>query len=128
MSILEWVGRAMLVTIYLWSALLHKTRNFTVVSRMVGQAGVPFPRAATVAASTLELVCSLVILFPFALGGNVAVMAAAIALAAYTMLAASLFHPFWRHVGEARLLHLINFLKNIGLTGAFLLLFLAHRI
>jgi putative oxidoreductase len=127
MAMLDWIGRALLVTIYLWASLYHKTKRFTLISGLVGTA-LPFPKAATIASAILELTCSVVILLPAALVGNLAVDIAALGLAIYTMVAASLFHPFWKHTAELRLMHQVNFLKNIGLTGAFLMLIAAHPV
>ena len=49
----------------------------------------------------------------------------ALLMALYTLGTALLGHKFWTLAGTARLENEINFLKNVGLIGGFLLLYLS---
>lgn len=55
-----------------------------------------------------------------ALGGATRIAAAALAL--FTVIATLLFHDFWSYAGDARGDQTTQFLKNLGLTGGFVLI------
>lgn len=84
-------------------------------------AGVGFPLAPLAAILTIlvELGCGLAI----ALGYRTRLCA--LVLAAFTLLAAILFHDFWSFTGAERQMQTIQFLKNMGLAGGFLALLAA---
>lgn len=49
---------------------------------------------------------------------------AACLLAVYTVAAGMIGHPFWMAEGEQRYVDTVNFYKNLGIAGGFLLLFI----
>jgi putative oxidoreductase len=79
--------------------------------------GVPMPFLAALIAVAMELVAGVAI----ALGLFTRPLALLMAL--YTLGTALLGHPFWNLAGTARVEAEINFLKNVGLIGGFLLLY-----
>lgn len=46
----------------------------------------------------------------------------ALALGAFLLLAAYLFHPFWEYPAEEQTVHINAWIMNTGLTGAFLMI------
>ncbi|MGD9867471.1 MAG: DoxX family protein [Hyphomicrobiales bacterium] len=101
-------GRVMLSLIYIWSGVA-KLLGYSATAQYMASKGVP------------GLLLPLVILTE--LGGGLAVLAgwqtrwAALALAGFTLLAALLFHFDFGDRTQS-----IQFMKNVGLAGGFLLL------
>lgn len=84
-------------------------------------AGVGFPLAPLVAILTIlvELGCGIAVLLGYR------TRLCALILAAFTVLAALLFHDFWSHAGGEKQMQTIQFMKNMGLAGGFLALLAA---
>ncbi len=80
--------------------------------------GVPLPPLAAVIAVAMEFFAGL------AIAAGFLTRPLALLMALYTLGTALLGHPFWNLAGAARIENEINFLKNIGLIGGFLLLYL----
>jgi len=121
---LVFVGRLMLVALFMPSSVIDKTFGF---AHAVRQAQEVFkPRALAVGAILIglivELVCSLGILT------GVADRACAFVIGGFCLLTAFLFKPFWAQGdfwadpdGRGRSLFW-DFMKNLSLAGAFLLI------
>jgi putative oxidoreductase len=122
LSGIETLGVLMLVTPYLWSAILYKPRNYRQVLGQLADKGFPAPALMYVGAILLEVGGSIVLLLPTGARPSWLFLTVASCFAGFTMLSAVCFHNFWSFKGNERLGELVNFVKNIGLTGAFVLL------
>jgi uncharacterized membrane protein YphA (DoxX/SURF4 family) len=116
----------MVLAIYVWSGLLFKPRNFAKVSGEIAQKGLPFSSAFLVAAMVLEVFGSAALLAPTAWIPDWLRMFIIGAFIFYTLVAAAMFHPFWKMEGVDRVHQTANSLKNIGLMGAFILVALSR--
>ena len=102
-------------------ALMFITSGFGKIGGFEGTAGYiaskGLPMASVVAALTILV----------ELGGGLAVAVgfltrwAALALAAFTVLAALIFHTYWAVPPEQVMMQQINFWKNIAIAGGFLM-------
>jgi putative oxidoreductase len=112
------VARVLLAALFLvfgWG----KLTNYAGTAAYMAQAGAPLPPAAAVVAIVVEVFVALAI----ALGAWTRPLALLIAL--YTLGTALIGHHFWTMEGAARSANAINFYKNLGLIGGFLLLYVA---
>ena len=94
-AVLSVVGRALIVGIFLVSALLNKIPNFSGVAEVMAAEGVPLPKIM--------------------LGG-------AIALLVFLVAATYFFHDFWNMPSERKGMEVTQFLKNASLMGTMLLI------
>ena len=83
----------------------------------IASKGLPMPMVLAVATATLELVGGLAIVVGFQ------ARIAALALAAFTVLATFLFHNFWAAPAEQQMVQQLMFMKNIAVAGGLLLVF-----
>ncbi len=97
---------------------LEKLTGFAGTVAYFAHGGVPLPFLAAIIAVVAEFFGGLAI----AIG--LFTRPVALLLALYTLGTAILGHHFWNMSGAARMENEINFLKNIGLIGGFLLLYL----
>ncbi len=112
------VARVLLVLVFVifgWKKLI----GFGGTVAYFSHSGVPLPFLAAVIAVMTEFFAGIAI----ALGLFTRPLALLMAL--YTLGTALLGHKFWTLAGTARLENEINFLKNVGLIGGFLLLYLS---
>jgi putative oxidoreductase len=109
------VGRLCLAAIFLWSGL-SKIAGFADLAANLASQGLP---AATLAAFLAVV---------FEAGGAVLVILglltrpAAAGLIVFTVAATLIAHHFWTLEGPERSMQQIQFMKNLGLIGGFLLL------
>jgi putative oxidoreductase len=109
------VGRLCLAAIFLWSGL-GKIGGFGGFAGMLANQGLPAPTIAALVAVALETGgAALVIL------GLLTRLAAA-GLILFTIAATLIAHDFWTLEGPERSMQQIQFMKNLGLIGGFLLL------
>jgi putative oxidoreductase len=106
----------------LWSAILYKPRNYQQVLGQLADKGFSAPVLMYLGAILLEVGGSIVLLLPTGARPTWLFLTVALCFAAFTMLSAVCFHNFWSFKGNERLGELVNFVKNVGLTGAFVLL------
>ena len=112
------VARVLLAVLFLvfgWG----KLTNYAGTAAYMAQAGAPLPSAAAVVAIVFEVFVALAIV----LGAWTRPLALLVAL--YTLGTALIGHHFWTMEGAARSANAINFYKNLGLIGGFLLLYVA---
>ena len=118
----EWLGRLLLVILFLWSGLIQKPSKFGAIAEILGSRGIPVPHLALAAAILLEISGALVIISPRGFLPREVTLTAIGMLMAYSLLTAAMFHNFWRlEKGLARDHDMASFLKNFGLCGGFLL-------
>jgi putative oxidoreductase len=106
------LGRIMLVTIFLTSALGNKIPNFSGVARYMASEGVPLPELMLAGAILFMVAGSLSIV----LGWRARTGAGL--LLVFLVLATFFFHDFWTFEGQERQMQMIQFMKNLGLMGA----------
>jgi putative oxidoreductase len=109
------VGRLLLVALYLVSATGKWDDLLGLAATLDGQ-GFPAPMVLAVIAATAELGGALAVALGFR------TRSAALGLIAYTVLATLTFHAFWQLQAPEAQAQSIQFLKNLGLIGGFLLL------
>jgi putative oxidoreductase len=114
-DVLVLIGRILFAALFLQSAIGHLTQT----KGMAGYAaskGVPAAYAATLAGG-----------IPLALGGLSVLLGVwadlgALLLVVFLVPTALLIHAFWKESGEARMLEMIQFNKDMALAGAALAL------
>jgi putative oxidoreductase len=83
----------------------------------IASKGLPMPMVLAVATALLEVLGGLAIIVGFQ------ARLAALALAAFTLLASLLFHNFWAVPADQQMMQQLMFMKNISVVGGLLLLF-----
>jgi putative oxidoreductase len=115
-GIVALLGRILLCTIFLLSAVGNKIPNFHAVAGFMAKEGVPAPQLMLAGAIVFLIAGSLAVIV-----GYKARIGAALLLV-FLVLATYYFHDFWTlGDGQAKQEQLIHFLKNLGLMGAMLL-------
>lgn len=116
-SVLNVVGRIFLVAIFFLSAVGNKIPKFEGVSTYMAGAGVPAPKIMLVGAIVFLIVGSLSILIGYKARFGALLLFVFLALATY------FFHNFWAiSDATAAQAQQIQFLKNLGLMGAMLMI------
>jgi len=116
------VARSLVCTPFVWSGLVDKPTNFSAIRTRLRKKNFPLPGLCLAGAIALEIVGSLVILLPRAFVAESVYFSVLLLMGLYTAWTAMLFHPFWKADAAQRTHERANFLKNVGLIGAFLLL------
>ncbi len=115
-GLLNVTGRVFLAAIFLMSAAGNKIPNFRAVAGMMEKQGVPSASVLLAGAIVFLIVGSLSVMI-----GLRARIGASLLLV-FLILATYYFHNFWAYTGEARQNQMIQFLKNLGLMGAMLMI------
>jgi putative oxidoreductase len=120
-SLLVTIGRVLLGLFFVVSALLKikggfDAGNLAGLAGYIGGRNLPQPQLIAYAVIAFEAICGLAIVFGYF------TTPIALLLAAFCLAAAGLFHNFWASPPEQMQGQLTNFLKNVGLAGAFLVL------
>lgn len=109
------VGRLCLAALFLWSGL-GKIGGFAGLVGMLTSQGVPLPPVAAVIAILLETGGAALVIVGFL------TRPAAAGLIVFTVAATLIAHNFWAFEGADRPPQQIQFMKNLGLVGGFLVL------
>ena len=110
------LGRVLLCTIFLLAAVGNKIPHFQDVAGLMAKEGVPAPQVMLAGAIAFLIAGSLSVIL-----GYKARIGAALLLA-FLVLATYYFHDFWTFSDpKARQEQTIQFMKNLGLMGAMLL-------
>ena len=110
------LGRVLLCAIFLMSAAGNKIPNFSKVAGYMASEGVPAPRVMLAGAIAFLIAGSLSVIL-----GYKARIGASLLLI-FLILATYYFHDFWTvSDSQAKQEQMIQFLKNLGLMGAMLL-------
>jgi putative oxidoreductase len=110
------LGRVLLCTIFLLSAVGNKVPHFQAVAGYMAKEGVPAPRVMLAGAIVFLIAGSLSVILGYRARVGAALLLVFLALATYY------FHDFWTFTEpQARQEQTIQFLKNLGLMGAMLL-------
>ena len=110
-GILTIVARAMIVTIFLLSAVGNKIPNFNGVVAYMTSEGVPQAQVMLVGAIIFLIVGSISILLGLKARIGASLLLVFLALATYY------FHDFWNFQGQEQQMQMIQFLKNLSLMG-----------
>lgn len=115
-GILTVVGRIMIATIFLMSAIGNKIPKFSDISGYMASEGVPLPSVALAGAIVFLIAGSLSIIV-----GYKARIGAGLLLV-FLILATYFFHDFWTFEGAERQSQMIQFMKNLSLMGTMVFL------
>lgn len=110
------LGRIMIATIYLMSAVGNKIPNFNGVASYMASEGVPMPSLMLIGGIAFLIAGSLSIIT-----GYKAKIGAGLLLV-FLILATYFFHDFWNFEGDARQQQMIQFMKNLSLMGTMVFL------
>jgi putative oxidoreductase len=108
------IGRLLLSLIFLLSAM-GKFNDWQGTINMIASKGLPAPDVFLSIAVALEIIGGLSVLLGFyaRLG--------ALALLAFLVPVTLIMHGFWAAEGDARMGEMINFMKNVSITGGIVL-------
>jgi putative oxidoreductase len=109
-------ARILLATLFLIFGWMKLTDYSGAVSYMA-QSGVPTPSLAALVAIAVEVFGSIAVVL------GVCTRPLALLMAAYTLAAGFIGHPYWSMAGAAQYAAEINFYKNLSIAGGFLLLY-----
>ena len=108
------VGRSLLALLFLVSGLLKLAFHGPIAAAIAAK-GLPAPEVAAWVVAIFEVAGAICVITGFRL------FEAALALGAWSLLTAVLFHDFWHATGMEQQMQFANFLKNVSLFGAFLI-------
>ncbi len=114
-AVMALAGRLLIAVLFLPSAV-GKIANFPGATGFVASKGLPMPALLLAGAIAVEVIGAL------ALIAGYRTRWAALALAAFTVLAGVLFHDFWAAPAAQAMLQQQAFFKNLGIAGGLLLL------
>jgi putative oxidoreductase len=109
---LSLLGRLMLCTIFLLSAIGNKIPNFNSVANYMASEGVPLPQVMLTGAIVFLIAGSLSVI----LGYRARIGATLLLI--FLVLATYYFHDFWTLPPDQQQGEMIQFMKNLGLAGA----------
>lgn len=115
-SVAAVLGRLMLVTIFFASALGNKIPNFGEVVQAMASVGIPLPQVMLAGAITFMLLGGVAVVVGFKARLGAALLLVFLALATYY------FHGFWNFEGAEQQAQAIQFMKNLSIAGAMLLI------
>lgn len=108
------LGRLLLCTIFLLSAVGNKIPHFSEVAKVMESVGVPAPQLLLAGAIVFLLAGSLSVIVGYRASIG------AVLLLIFLVLATYYFHPFWKLEGKAQQEQMIHFMKNLSMMGAML--------
>lgn len=96
-----------------------KLTGFQGTVGMMTGLGLPIPMVAAIVVVIIEFFAGIAIVLGFY------TRPLALLLAAFTLATAFIGHHYWTMTGDAQIANMINFYKNVSITGGFLLLAIA---
>jgi putative oxidoreductase len=115
-GLLAVLGRLMIATIFLLSAVGNKIPRFAEVAKMMEEEGVPEPNVLLAGAIAFLLLGSLSIILGYRARTGAFLLLVFLAAATYY------FHDFWKAPPEMQQQEMINFMKNLSLMGTMVFL------
>ncbi len=118
-AVISALGRVMIATIFILSALGNKVPKFNEVAQYMTAEGVPAAKLMLVGAILFLVVggASVVLGYQIKYGAGL--------LLVFLILATYFFHDFWTYTGQEQQLQMIQFMKNLALMGV-MLFFIAN--
>lgn len=110
------IGRVMLAVLFLMAGL-SKFGGLEGTAGYIASKGLPMPQVLAIATAVVETVAGLMLIVGWQARW------AALALAAFTVLASLLFHNFWAMPAPQQMLEQQAFMKNFAIVGGLLLVF-----
>jgi putative oxidoreductase len=110
------IARILLALVFVPSGFSTITGFGGMVGYITGQ-GVPLPEVATAVKILIELGCGLLVLVGWKTRW------AALAFIVFLIVITPIFHNFWTAPEAEKMMQEISFMKNLGILGAFFLLF-----
>jgi putative oxidoreductase len=113
----EWLllARILMVILFVWSGW-GKLIGFSGTVAMTTGMGLPIPTVAAIVVVVVEFFVGIAVALGFL------TRPLALLLAVYTLATAFIGHHYWTMTGDAQVANMINFYKNVSMTGGFLLL------
>jgi len=116
-GIINLIGRTLLASVFLLTALVSKIPDFHHVAEQMAQEGVPFPAFMLVGAIVFLLAGSLSLIAGFK------ARAGAVLLLIFTISGTYFFHHFWTCVEPEQMQeHFKAFTKNLAIAGGLLMI------
>jgi putative oxidoreductase len=110
------LGRLLLCTIFVLSAVGNKIPHFNDVAHIMESVGIPAPQLMLGGAIVFLLVGSVSVIVGYQ------ARIGAVLLLIFLVLASYYFHAFWNLEGQAQQEQMIQFMKNLSIMGAMLFL------
>ncbi|MEZ6042641.1 MAG: DoxX family protein [Planctomycetaceae bacterium] len=110
------LGRLMIATIFLMSAIGNKIPQFNNVATYMSSEGIPMPQVMLVGAIVFLIAGSLSVIAGYKTRIGAALLLIFLALATY------FFHDFWSFEGQEQQTQMIQFMKNLSLMGTMVFL------
>jgi putative oxidoreductase len=116
-GIINLLGRTLLASVFLLTALVSKIPEFHHVAEQMTQEGVPFPKVMLIGAILFLLAGSLSLIIGFK------ARIGAILLLIFTILGTYYFHHFWTFTEPEQIQEqLKSFMKNLSIIGGLLMI------
>lgn len=116
-GIINLIGRILLASVFLQTALVNKIPKFDQVVQQMAQEGVPMPSVMLLGAVVFLLAGSLSLIVGFQ------ARTGAVLLLIFTIAGTWFFHDFWTCTDPALMQeHLKEFMKNLSISGGLLLI------
>ena len=112
---LSLAGRILLAYLFL-PAGIGKLTGFAGTVGYIASVGLPLPQVAAAIAVVVEIVGGIALIVGFG------TRFAALALAAFTLVASILFHNYWSFPADQQMMQQLMFIKNIAVVGGLLTL------
>ncbi|PKO64991.1 MAG: DoxX family protein [Betaproteobacteria bacterium HGW-Betaproteobacteria-16] len=109
------VSRLLLAALFL-PAGLSKIGGFEGTAGYIASVGLPMPTVGAAVAIAVEVLGAVALIL------GLGTRWAALALAAFTLVASFFFHNFWAMPAEQQMMQQLMFMKNIGVVGGLLAL------
>ena len=110
------IARILLALMFLLAGL-SKFAGLEGTAGYIASKGLPLPQLLAIGTATLEVFGALLLIVGWQAHW------AALALAAFTLLATMLFHNFWAMPAEQQMMQQLMFMKNLSVVGGLLLVF-----
>jgi putative oxidoreductase len=110
------LGRLLLATIFLMSAAGNKIPHFNDVAGVMAKVGIPAPQLMLVGAIAFLLLGSVSVIVGYKARFGATLLLIFLVLATYY------FHPFWKFEGAAQQDPMVQFMKNLSMAGAMLMI------
>lgn len=110
------IARTLLALMFLLAGL-SKFAGLDGTAGYIASKGLPLPQLLAIGTATLEVVGALLLIIGWQARW------AALALAAFTLLASVLFHNFWAMPAEQQMVQQLMFMKNLSVVGGLLVVF-----
>ena len=110
------IGRVLLALMFLMAGF-SKFGGLEGTAGYIASKGLPMPQVLAIGAAVLEFGAAVLLIIGWQARW------AALALAAFTLLATMLFHNFWAMPAEQQMVQQLMFMKNISVVGGLLVVF-----